>query len=115
MANVSVEVNDEPYVPEEESGTMRETLEQKIEAPASEGIVKGMWRPALAWSYVAACTFDFIIGPIATMAFFTITGQQYTPWTPLTLEGGGLYHLAMGAVLGVTSWSRGQEKIKGSA
>jgi len=32
-------------------------------------------------------------------------------WQPLTLGGGGLYHLAMGAVLGIAAWSRGQEKI----
>ena len=95
--------------------TTKDTLTQHVEAPASEGMIKGLWRPALAWSYVAACSFDFILGPIATMIFFNITGQTYVPWTPLTLEGGGLYHLAMGAVLGVTSWSRGQEKIKGSA
>ena len=32
-------------------------------------------------------------------------------WNPLTLQGAGLYHLAMGAILGVAAWSRGQEKI----
>jgi hypothetical protein len=32
-------------------------------------------------------------------------------WKPLTLEGSGLFHVAMGAVLGVTAWTRGQEKI----
>lgn len=110
-----VNTYDTEVVEDSTTETTRDTLTQKIEAPASEGIVKGMWRPALAWSYVAACTFDFIIGPVASMIFFTITGQTYTAWSPLTLQGGGLYHLAMGAVLGVTSWSRGQEKIKGTA
>jgi hypothetical protein len=109
-----VNTYDKEEVSDSTTETTRETLTQNIEEPASEGIVKGMWRPALAWSYVAACTFDFIIGPVTTMIFFTITGQTYVAWSPLTLQGGGLYHLAMGAVLGVTSWSRGQEKIKGS-
>lgn len=104
----------EEVVDDSTTEVTRETFSQKIEAPAGEGIVKGMWRPALAWSYVLACTFDFVIGPVATMIFFKITGQPYVPWVPLTIQGGGLYHLAMGAVLGVTSWSRGQEKIKGS-
>ena len=33
------------------------------------------------------------------------------PWDPLTLQGAGLYHIAMGAVLGVAAWTRGKEKI----
>jgi hypothetical protein len=28
------------------------------------------------------------------------------------LQGAGLYHLAMGAILGITAWSRGQERIR---
>lgn len=73
---------------------------------------KTRWRPAAAWQYIAVCLFDFIIGPVATMFFYYYSGQTYHQWTPLTLQGGGLYHLAMGAVLGVAAWSRGQEKIK---
>lgn len=37
--------------------------------------------------------------------------EKIIQWNPLTLQGGGLYHLAMGAVIGITAWSRGQEKI----
>jgi hypothetical protein len=114
MANVSVELNNDIYNPESDSGSIREVTQQTIEVPATEGIAKGLWRPALAWSYVLACTFDFVIGPNVSMIFFGVTEQTYIAWVPLTLQGGGLYHLAMGAVLGVTSWSRGQEKIKGS-
>lgn len=36
-------------------------------------------------------------------------------WDPLTLKGAGLFHLAMGAVLGVAAWSRGQEKMSGAS
>lgn len=72
------------------------------------------WRPAMGWAYLAICLFDFIGAPLGTMVFFGVTGQAatYHPWHPLTLEGGGLFHVAMGAVVGVTSWSRGMEKIK---
>jgi hypothetical protein len=34
---------------------------------------------------------------------------------PLTLQGAGLYHIAMGAVLGVAAYGRSQEKISGKA
>jgi hypothetical protein len=33
----------------------------------------------------------------------------------LTLQGAGLFHLAMGAVLGIAAFGRTQEKIAGSA
>lgn len=70
------------------------------------------WRPATAWSYLVINIFDFIIFPIA---FTTVQVYQGIPvttaWEPITLYGAGLFHLAMGAILGVTAWSRGQEKI----
>ena len=30
-------------------------------------------------------------------------------WTPLTLEGGAMFHLAFGAILGATSWNKHKE------
>lgn len=66
----------------------------------------------MGWTYMAVCIFDFIIAPILwsiLQAFYK--GNVTEAWTPLTLEGAGLFHLAMGAVLGVTSWKRSDEKI----
>jgi hypothetical protein len=39
--------------------------------------------------------------------------MQYVAWQSLTLSNGGLIHLAFGAILGITSYTRGQEKIAG--
>jgi hypothetical protein len=75
--------------------------------------VKTRWRPAIAWQYFAVCLFDFIIAPVLTMFFYFYTSGVYVPWAPITFAGGGLYHLSMGAIVGVSAWSRGQEKIKG--
>ena len=33
-------------------------------------------------------------------------------WNPMTLLSGGVFHAAMGAVLGVAAWTRGKEKIE---
>ena len=76
-----------------------------------ESWIKQYWRPAIAWQYLAVCIFDFIIFPLLTIALSKFTGT-YVQWTPLTLQESGFYHLAMGAIVGVTSWSRGQEKIQ---
>lgn len=75
--------------------------------------MKEKWRPMMGYMYMAVCIFDFIIFPILwSIAQALVNGGQVTTqWSPLTLEGAGLFHMAMGAVLGVAAWSRGQEKI----
>lgn len=73
------------------------------------------WRPAMAWLYLVVCITDFIIFPIlwsVLQAYFD--GKVTEPWSPLTLQGAGFFHLAMGAVLGIAAWSRGREKIAGA-
>ena len=78
------------------------------DALANEGWVNNRWRPAMAWSYFAVCLCDFIAFPIFNAVWFS---PEYHEWHPLTLQGGGLYHMAMGAIIGVTAWQRTQEKI----
>lgn len=73
------------------------------------------WRPAMGWMYFVVCVFDFIIFPSVWAALQSSSGAELTSWDPLTLKGAGLFHVAMGAVLGVTAWSRGQEKMAGIA
>jgi hypothetical protein len=42
-------------------------------------------------------------------------GQVTSQWLPITLQGGGLYHIALGAILGVAAYGRSQEKIAGKS
>lgn len=70
------------------------------------------WRPLMAVTYMATIWFDFILGPIIyNFLQYYKTGQALSSWTPLTLQGGGLFHLSMGAILGIAAWTRGKEKI----
>jgi hypothetical protein len=72
------------------------------------------WRPMMAWMYMCICILDFALFPILwsiLQAYYD--GQVTSQWDPLTLKGAGLFHMAMGAVLGVAAWSRGQEKLAG--
>jgi len=73
------------------------------------------WRPAMGWMYMVICITDFILFPVLWAIFQAYTGQKVEIWQPLTLEGAGLFHMAMGAVLGVAAWSRGREKMLGVA
>jgi hypothetical protein len=58
---------------------------------------------------------DFIIFPIMfTLVQFwevDVVNNIFRQWSPITLSNGGLFHMAMGAIVGVTAWSRGREKI----
>ena len=73
------------------------------------------WRPMMGWVYMSTCTFDFVLAPILWSVLQAMTGGQVTSqWMPLTLQGAGLYHVAMGAVLGLTAFGRTQEKIAGA-
>ena len=70
------------------------------------------WRPLMAVTYMATIWFDFIVGPVIfNLLQYWNPGQAVTTWTPLTLQGGGLYHLSMGAILGIAAFTRGKEKI----
>jgi hypothetical protein len=75
------------------------------------------WRPMMAIMYMTACLFDFVFFPImfTIVQFWEVSAANdaFRQWAPITLQGGGLFHVAMGAVLGVSAWSRGQEKMAG--
>lgn len=72
------------------------------------------WRPMMAWMYMVVCIMDFVIFPVLWSAIqVSYSGQIQAQWNPITLQGAGLFHMAMGAVLGVTAWGRSREKMMG--
>lgn len=77
--------------------------------------VNKKWRPMMGWLYMLTCTFDFIIFPILWSLLQAFSkGAVTSQWQPLTLQGAGLYHLAMGAVLGIAAYGRTKEKLEGA-
>ena len=76
--------------------------------------MKSMWRPAMGWLYMLMCFSDFVAFPIISMFLPQfVKSMTYIPWKSITLDNGGLIHMAFGAILGVAAWTRGQEKIAG--
>ena len=74
------------------------------------------WRPAMGWMYMVVCMFDMVIFPVLWSILQAFQhGQVHNQWQPLTLQGAGLFHLAMGAVLGIAAFGRTQEKVAGTA
>ena len=80
---------------------------------ADEHWVNKHWRPAMGWLYMVICAVDFIIFPILWSILQTLNKGEIThQWQPLTLQGAGLFHIAMGAVLGITAYGRTKEKLE---
>jgi hypothetical protein len=74
------------------------------------------WRPVMGWVYMLTCTCDFVLFPILWSLLQALShGQVTSQWQPLTLQGAGLYHIAMGAVLGIAAYGRTKEKVAGAA
>jgi len=69
------------------------------------------WKPAMAWAYLVICVFDFIIAPVFFALLSAKTGMPHEPWVSLTLGQGGMFHIAMGAVIGVTAWGKSKERL----
>ena len=74
-----------------------------------------LWRPMMGWMYMLICLLDMAVFPVLWALWQGINHAPITQWNPLTLQGAGLFHIAMGAVLGISAFGRTQEKLAGTA
>jgi hypothetical protein len=99
-------------------GKKEEKPVEEVKKPDEDWMTK-KWRPMMAMMYMTCCLCDFALFPIMfTIVQFWETqaaNDAFRQWVPITLQGGGLFHVAMGAVLGVTAYGRTQEKLGGAA
>ena len=80
-----------------------------------EDWMNSKWRPAMGWLYMFVCFFDFVLAPILwSLVQALYKGGVNVQWQPLTLQGAGLFHISMGAVLGLAAYGRTQEKLNGA-
>jgi hypothetical protein len=81
-------------------------------AKKNEDWMNSKWRPAMGWMYMLVCTADFVFFPILWSLVQVLgDGKVETQWSPITLQGAGLFHMAMGAILGIAAYGRTQEKL----
>jgi hypothetical protein len=80
-----------------------------------EDWMNSKWRPMMGWMYMGVCIFDFVLAPVLwSTAQAIFHGGVNVQWQPLTLQGAGLFHISMGAVLGLAAYGRTQEKLAGA-
>ena len=70
------------------------------------------WRPMMAITYMAINICDFILFPVLWVIAQLNVTDMVEQWDPMTLRGGGFIHIAFMAILGISAWTRGQEKIE---
>ena len=80
-----------------------------------EDWMNAKWRPMMGWMYMVVCIADFVIFPILwSLIQVHGDGKVESQWMPITLQGAGLFHIAMGAILGIAAYGRTQEKMNGA-
>ena len=79
-----------------------------------EDWMNAKWRPMMGWIYMLTCVTDFILFPVLWSILQASLKQPVTAWQPITLQGAGLFHLSMGAIIGVAAFGRTQEKLAGA-
>jgi Holin of 3TMs, for gene-transfer release len=69
------------------------------------------WRPLAAYMYLFICFFDFFLAPIGMPFIYMFTHTAFIAWVPLTTQGGSIFHLSFGAILGISAYGRTREKL----
>ena len=94
---------------------MSEQGKEVLDGDKKEDWMNAKWRPMMGWMYMLVCTMDFVIFPVLWGILQTMGGGKVeTQWMPITLQGAGLFHMAMGAIIGVAAFGRTQEKLAGA-
>jgi hypothetical protein len=81
----------------------------------NEDWINKKWRPVMGWMYMVVCITDFVVFPVLWSLLQAVShGQVNSQWQPVTLQGAGLFHISMGAVLGIAAYGRTKEKLEGA-
>ena len=95
---------------------MSEQGKEVLDGDKKEDWMNAKWRPMMGWMYMLVCTMDFVVFPVLWGILQTLGGGRVeTQWQPITLQGAGLFHMAMGAIIGVAAFGRTQEKLAGAS
>jgi hypothetical protein len=95
---------------------MSEKGKEVLDGDKKEDWMNAKWRPMMGWMYMLVCTMDFVVFPVLWGLLQTMGGGRVeTQWMPITLQGAGLFHMAMGAIIGVAAFGRTQEKLAGAS
>ena len=94
---------------------MSDQGKEVLDGDKKEDWMNAKWRPMMGWMYMVVCTMDFVVFPVLwSILHAFLHTNNIQQWQPLTLQGAGLFHMAMGAIIGVAAFGRTQEKLAGA-
>jgi hypothetical protein len=70
------------------------------------------WRLLAAYVYLTICSYDFMLAPLSNQLIAYYFKQPFVPWTPLTTQGTGLFHLSFLTILGISAYGKGNERVE---
>ena len=93
--------------PRSRRSTRKDTIQEVEEVLEKKDFINTFWKPMMAITYMLICLFDFIVGPVFyNVLQYLNPGQHVEMWQAVTLQGGGLFHMAMGAILGISAFKK---------
>jgi hypothetical protein len=88
-------------------------------ATTNNDFMETKWRSMMGVMYMVVCIFDFMVAPIGwTFVQFweeESMNDAFRQWDPITLYGAGFFHIAMGAILGISAYGKTQENLADKA
>ena len=94
---------------------MTESTKVRVIKQQKDDWMQTKWRPMMAIVYMAINICDFMLFPVLWSIIqlweTEAANDAFRQWVPLTLQGGGFIHMAFGAILGISAWTRGKEKV----
>jgi hypothetical protein len=70
------------------------------------------WRLYAAWLYIIIVLFDFLLAPIGHLIILSYFHMPYAQWQPITIQGGGIFHISMLSIIGVATFTHGQQQLE---
>ena len=76
-------------------------------------LINRHWRDWAGVVSLCICLLAFFLAPLMWNFGLTMMDKEVqlaaSRWMPLTLEGGAMFHLSFGAILGATAWRKKDE------
>ena len=116
QTNIGVQLNQAPQTNLTQAGSNAAQGAEVLVENTNVDWINKKWRPMMGWMYMIVCMCDFVVFPVLWSLLQALSkGQVTMQYQPLTLQGAGLFHISMGAVLGIAAYGRTKEKIEGAA
>ena len=84
--------------------------------PIQQNLLKqtwfNQWHLYAAWLYLIIVAFDFLLAPVVHTIILAYFHYKIVQWQPITLQGGGIFHISMMAIIGISTFGKSQQLVE---